>query len=191
MSSYMEVMHTLRNLTGLEKVDAIKETIADSASRHKGKYVVFCWYRDLAERIHSALPDSILIDGDMSPLERQAASKLQRPIVATISALSEGVDLSWARAVVFAEEHWTPGSQVQTLARVRRERNITPIDFDGPLSEWDEILMALDSRAANDEPILVYYAVVQKSIDETIHRKTRERSATIKQVLHEALGIYL
>lgn len=191
MTSYMEVMHTLRNMTGLEKVAPIVEVVEDSTPYHNGKYVIFCWYKDLAERIAAKLPDAILVTGDMHPDDRRAASLKQKPIVATISALSEGVDLSWARMVVYAEEHWPPGSQVQSLMRVRRERNIAPLDFEGPLSEWDDILMKLDSRTANEEPILAYFVAVENTIDEVIHNKSRQRAATAKEVLHEALGIYL
>lgn len=190
MMSYIEVMHTLRQLTAAEKAVPILETIEDSKPYHNDKYIVFTWYKDFAERLAQAIPGAILINGDMAPSERVKQAARQRPIITTISSLSEGVDLSWARMVLFAEEHWPPGSQVQSLARVRRERLAPPVQYDGQLSEWDNILMKLDARAANEAPILVYYTVVENSIDETIHNTTRRRSATIKQVMSEALGIY-
>ena len=191
MTSYMEVMHTLRNMTGLEKVNPILEIVEDTHTYHEGKYVIFCWYKDLAERLAAKLPDAQLITGDMAPEDRVANSKKQKPIIATISALSEGVDLSWARMVIYAEEHWPPGSQVQSLMRVRRERNITPPNYEGPLSMWDEVMMEIDSRNLNEEPILAYFMAVEDTIDEVIHFKSRQRAHTAKEVLREALGIYL
>lgn len=189
MLSYMEVMHTLRNLTGFEKMGPIADLVEESRPYHNGKYVIFTWYRDIAERLAERLPEAVLITGDMKPAERVAQAKREKPIIATITALSEGVDLSWARMVCFAEEHWPPGSEVQTLARVRRERVVIP---DVPVqSYWDEIMLKLDARQANEEPVLVYYTTVNKTIDDTIHETTRRRSATVKQVLKEALGVYL
>lgn len=183
MSSYMEVMHTLRNLTGFEKIDPIVDTVEDTRQFHEGKYVIFTWYRDIAERLQRALPEATYISGDMKPDERQRLSKLQNPIITTIPALSEGVDMSWARMVIYAEEHWPPGSQVQSLMRVRRERQL--------VGSVDDEADRDARRELNESPILVYYVHVKNTIDETIHAVSRRRSATAKEVLSEALGIYL
>lgn len=169
MTSAMQVMHTLRQITGFEKVDAIKETVEDTRPYHKDRYVIFTWYKDAAYNIAQALPGSLLVTGDYKPDERALRAKSGKPIVATISAMSEGVDLSHMRMVIFAEEHWPPGSAVQALARVRRERLVE----------------------TNEEPILVYYMLVEKTIDTTIHEITRRRSATIKDVMKESLDLYL
>ena len=185
MTSYMEVMHTLRNLTGLEKIDPIVETVKDTESFHGGKYVIFTWYRDIADRLQKAIPEAIYISGDMKPDERQRLSKLEKPIITTIPALSEGVDMSWAKMVIYAEEHWPPGSQVQSLMRVRRERQL------GDRSTGDDEIDREARAELNADPILVYYVHVKGSIDETIHATSRRRSATAKEVLSEALGIYL
>jgi superfamily II DNA or RNA helicase len=184
MTSYMEVMHTLRNMTGFEKIEPIKDTVEDTHHFHEGKYVIFTWYRDIAERLHAAIPETVLITGDLKPDERQRLARLQKPIIATIPSLSEGVDMSWARMVIYAEEHWPPGSQVQSLMRVRRERQLS----DTSLTDEESREMR---RELNSDPILVYCVHVKNSIDEVIHSKSRARAATAKEVLSEALGIYL
>lgn len=168
MTSAMEVMHVLRQLTASAKTDSIKETIEDTAEYVQDRYIVFTWYKDTAYNLSTAL-DALPITGDYTPDERAERAQQGKPLVATISSLSEGVDLSHMRMVIFAEEHWPPGSEVQALARVRRER----------LTE------------SNEEPILLYYALVGDSIDTTIHTITRQRSATIKDILKEALGLYM
>jgi superfamily II DNA or RNA helicase len=200
MSSYMEVMHTLRNLTGFEKIGPIVDTVKDTEQFHGGKYVIFTWYRDIADRLQRALPEATYISGDMKPDERQRLSKLGKPIITTIPALSEGVDMSWARMVIYAEEHWPPGSQVQSLMRVRRERQLAsenPLSshgYGGTYNKAFQTALAVEAEARkeiNSEPILVYCVHVKDTIDEVIHTTSRRRSATAKEVLSEALGIYL
>ena len=171
MTSAMEVLHTLRQVTSYEKVDAILETIEDTESYHNGRYVVFTWYKDTAEQIWSEVHErtgAVLITGDKSPVERRELALSGKPIIATLGSLSEGIDLSHCRMVIFAEEHWPPGSNVQSLARVRRERQVE----------------------SNVEPVLVYYVMVNKTIDEDIHNINRRRSASIKELLSECLDLY-
>lgn len=175
MKSAMEVLHVLRQITSFEKVDAIKETIEDTRSYHNDRYVIFTWYKDAAYNLATALGNCTLITGDFPPEERRRRALSGKPIVATISSLSEGIDLSENRMVIFAEEHWPPGSAVQALARVRRERQTDDDD---------------KAVAANTAPVLVYYILVNKTIDEHIHKISRQRSATIKELLSETLDLF-
>lgn len=172
LTSAMEVLHTLRQVTAFEKIDAILETIEDTEAYHKGRYVVFTWYKDAAEAIWSEVHEktgAVLITGDKSPAERRELALSGKPIIATLGSLSEGIDLSFCRMVIFAEEHWPPGSNVQSLARVRRERQVE----------------------SNVEPVLVYYVMVAKTIDEDIHNINRRRGATIRELMSECLDLYL
>jgi hypothetical protein len=76
--------------------------------------------------------------------------------------LSEGIDLSEARAVYFLEEAWTPGGNDQALSRIQRERIY---DDDGA-------------------PIMAYYAHVKGTIDVAIHERSVARAG-----VQEALGL--
>lgn len=167
LTSAIEVLHTLRQLTAFEKVEPIVETVSDAESYHDGQYIVFCWYKDFARQVAEAL-GATLITGDVKADERRKLALSGKPIVATISALSEGIDLSHMRMVIFAEEHWPPGSAVQAMMRVQRERQ----------------------SGNNTEPILVYYTLVENSIDTHIHNVARRRSASIRELLTEALDLY-
>jgi superfamily II DNA or RNA helicase len=168
--SSASVMHTLRQLTMFQgKIDAIKELLEDAP----GPHVVFCWYKDHAESIAKAIGnEAIVITGDVKAEDRSklahAAAARGAPVVATIASLSEGVDLSMCRSVVYAEENWPPGSNYQSLSRVRRDRNT--------LTEGDP------------DPVMVYYVHVQDTIDEVIHRISQEREATIKDLLKEVMA---
>lgn len=195
LASMSAVMHTLRQICGWHgKIDAIKDILADTQPYDKGRVVIFCWYRETARLLGEAFPGAPVITGAITdPNERRrvasAAARSGHPVIATISALSEGVDLSWARHVVFAEEHYAPGSHIQALARVVRERQ-TELDPDyNPASMWDVALAELAAKAANAPPVLVHYVNVKDTIDETIHRTSRRRGNTIKLVLKEALGM--
>lgn len=168
MQSAMEVLHTLRQVTMHEKVQPVVDTVDDTRPYHKDKYVIFTWYKDAAAQIAEAIPGAVLVTGDLKPDERRLAAISGKPVVATIGALSEGVDLSHMRMVIFAEEHWPPGSNVQAMARVRRERQ----------------------NESNEEPILAYYVVVNDTIDTKIHDVNRRRSASIKELLAETLDLF-
>lgn len=180
LMSNSAVMHTLRQLTGYHgKVDTVVDLLEEAAPYTNYRAVVFVWYKDLANAIHEALAekdvDSVVITGEMKAEDRRKAADGSKVVIATIAALSEGVDLSWARHVVFAEKNWTPGSDIQSLARVIRERQTS--------TDSEE-----DAKAANEEPVLVHYVMVRGTIDETIYKVSRRRGATIKDVLKEALG---
>lgn len=196
LSSMSAVMHTLRQICGWHgKIDAIKDILEDTKVYDKGRVVIFCWYRETARLLGEAFPGAPVITGAITdPAERrrvaQAAERSGLPVIATLASLSEGVDLSWARHVIFAEEHYAPGSHTQSLARVVRERQLDGTEIPPASTDpWDLVLKALDSRAANAEPVLVHYVNVKDSIDENIHRTARRRNATIRTVLREALGM--
>lgn len=179
--SYSAMAHTLRQISGWHgKVNAAVESIMDTYDYHKGRVVVFTWYRDLAQKITKALNEqadkegtkrAVCITGNITdPNQRRFLATGNNIVVATISSLSEGVDLSWGRMVVFAEEHYSPGSHIQAMARVVRDR------------------AALDSNAPQ-EPVLVNYIMTRNTIDEVVHQRSQQRGATIKEIIREAVGL--
>ena len=179
LMSNSAVMHTLRQLTGYQgKVDACLELIDEASAYTNDRVVIFTWYRDLAATLVDALRAKgkavVLINGDMPAAERVKKADGASIVVATISALSEGVDLSWARHVIFAEQNWVPGSAIQSLARVVRERQ----------TATDSVS---DAKAANSDPVLVHYVMVKDTIDEVIYKTSKRRGATLKEVLREAI----
>jgi len=158
-ANYASVLHALRQITGCA---AKAETVAELLEDVKGQALIFVWYRDQAEMIHQALPGSVVITGAMPEKQRQLVAKTAGGhVIATISALCEGIDLSHMRTVVFAEEHWPPGANHQALSRVRRERQ----------------------EDSNEEPVVAYYVHAKDTVDERIHLVTQTRQATIRDVL--------
>lgn len=163
-SSWMAVMHALRRIvTGTFKLDAVYDLLADEVR----KATTFTWYRETAHRLATRLGEDAfeVVTGEDAVAVRRQKALGNKHVIVTILALSEGIDLSDARTVVFAEENWTPGSNYQALSRVRRER----------------------VGGNNTEPVVVYYVMCDKTIDEVIHRRAKSRSGTIKEVIKEAL----
>lgn len=168
--SSASVMHTLRQVTFFAgKLEAIRDLLDDAP----GPHLIYTWYKDHAEELARYIDRGAeVITGDIPPADRgrlaKAAAAQGRPIVATIASLSEGVDLSMCRSVIYAEENWPPGSNYQSLSRVRRDRNAST---DGP-----------------SEPVLVYYVHAVMTIDEVIHRVSKAREATAHDLLRETLN---
>jgi SWI/SNF-related matrix-associated actin-dependent regulator 1 of chromatin subfamily A len=160
LNSPLEVLRELRRLTVCEqKVSAIADLVEDSP----GCVVVFCWFRETA-RILSERLRAPLITGDVKPNDRRVVALQQHKcIVATIAALSEGVDLSFAKTVIFAEQDYTPGRMQQAVSRVHR---------------WTTDLA----------PVRVFYAMMKGTIDEIIHRCVDRRISSAMEVLRLALA---
>lgn len=177
MMPYMSasaMMHTLRAVTVPAKIAAAMDRLEDLPPTTK--MVIGCWYIDTAESMAKAIIDRqakdssfrpgkvVCITGKLSVAERHAVAMSGDTVVATIGSLSEGVNLYHMRAVMFIEEHYSPGANYQLLRRVRRDRND-------------------DGR--DREPVLVDYVYVTKTVDEVIHVVARKRGSTAKEVLDE------
>lgn len=159
LTSAMAMLTMLRRMTLCRtKLEAIKGLIEDANC----PVVVFCWYRESAEHLGEVL-ECPVITGDEQPAKRVTkALGRHKIIVATMASLSEGVDLSFARMVIYAEEDYTPGIIYQSLSRIRRHSH-------------------------NNEPVRVYYVRITRSVDEVIHETVTSRVADAKKILREAL----
>jgi SWI/SNF-related matrix-associated actin-dependent regulator 1 of chromatin subfamily A len=167
-TNWMQVFNALRRIiTGSFKVDVVKELLMDEVRRS----IIFSWYKDTAYDVGKSV-DCPVVTGDEKDIsERRRIAQGDKHVSATIASLSEGIDASDARTVIFAEENWTPGSNYQALSRIRRER------------QGDEATAV----ERNAEPVLVYYLQCKGTIDEVIHRRSKSREGTIKDLIREAI----
>lgn len=162
------VLHMLRKiLVTDEKLDAIREIVDDTPAEQP--VIVFVWYKDTAKKVADAL-DGIEITGEDSPVRRRELAltggpEHKRVRVATMASLSEGVDLSEARTVIFVEEDYVPGKNYQAMSRVQRF-----------------------STTGERAPIIAYWVRYAQSIDTIVHERSRSRtSGNALSVLKEAL----
>jgi SNF2 family DNA or RNA helicase len=137
-------------------------TVVDMLDDMPGNTVVFTWFKDSAFELANYIRCPA-ITGELPPIERKRIAGEHHPtITATIPSLSEGVDLSYARNVVFFEEDYTPGVMHQALSRVRR-------------------------YSSNTDPVRVYYIQVKSTVDEVIHRMVQRRISNIREIYSEAM----
>jgi superfamily II DNA or RNA helicase len=161
------VLHALRQLTVTkEKIEAVKQIIDDTPGDEP--VIVFCWYRETAKVVAKAL-DAAEITGALKPEDRRdlaRGAEGQRVRVATMESLSEGVDLSDFRTVVYVEETYVPGQQYQSMSRVIRHRT----------SEGEAT------------PVVVYWVRYKNTVDAVVHDTARSRiDGNAMTVLREAL----
>lgn len=164
------VLHALRKLTVTkEKIEAVKQIVEDTPG--EAPILVFCWYRDTAEAMSKAL-DGAKITGAVQASERRDLAygmTGQRVRVATMESLSEGVDMSDCRTVIFVEQSYVPGQQYQALSRVVRHRT----------SPGDET-----------DPVILYFVRYTNSVDQVVFTTAKDRaSGNAMSVLREAIGL--
>lgn len=144
----VQVLHKLRQETAnaKEKLDALSEVIDDvrfAPDGSKRGICIFTWFRNTAERVGKQTGAKV-IHGEMLPGERRRVAQSNDLIVANLAALSEGVDLSHCRVVIFFEEDYSPGYEFQALRRVLR-------------------------ASSDHRPILLVYIHLADSVDEVVH----------------------
>lgn len=160
--SAAQIINQLRRVTLCSEKTAAAKSILEDSRQNGDAAVVFCWFRDAAEALGEVL-SCPYIHGEMQATQRVKVAKSGEPVVvATLASLSEGVDLSHARTVIFFEEDYTPGIMEQALARVRR-------------------------YSKNNDPVRAYYLTMKGTIDESIHKLVSRRQYDARAILRDAL----
>lgn len=164
------VLHELRKMTMTKhKLEAVKSIIEDTPGKHP--IMVFCYYRDTAERAAEFL-DGVCIHGGIGSAADRRTNAItggperKRVRVATMASLSEGADISDGRTVIYLEEDYVPGRKYQTERRVLRFRTG---DDDGV-------------------PVVVHHIRYEGTVDVIVHETSKRRVAgNALTVLKEAL----
>lgn len=122
-----EEIARVRHVTAVSKVpfvlEALKEDIEETGSN---KVLVFAHHRDVIAPLARAFPRSLVITGETPPTERQGICDVFQqdpeagPFFGSIRACGEGLTLTAAKLVVFAEEDWVPGKVSQAEDRAHR-----------------------------------------------------------------------
>lgn len=114
-------MAAVRHKDALAKVPLVIEEIeADIEERGNAKSLVFAHHADVLAKLHAHFPKSVLYSGaEQDQSKRQAlVDKFQRdphcgPFFGSIRAAGEGLNLTAASLVGFAEEDWVPSKMLQ------------------------------------------------------------------------------
>jgi len=126
-SSYtLELIEKYRQIVALEKLPFVEEHI-DSIVEQGNKVVVFVYHRDIFDRLMLKYNKiAVGIKGGYNAEKKQEAiDKFQdcddiKIFVGSIRASSEGITLTAASNVVFAEYDWTPARMRQAEDRIHR-----------------------------------------------------------------------
>lgn len=182
IDSAVAVLRRLRLLTSISiaKKEALSGLLADIPPQDR--VLIFTWYRESASEVYNHMTmftvtghsssDCTMITGFQDPVERGELAKSHQYVIATMASLSEGIDLSDMRHVIFWEEPYENGMHDQALARVLRLRFAanTP-----------------DGTLPNTDPVNVYYMLCNKSVDIVVHRMRVRRQNNISEIMREAL----
>jgi superfamily II DNA or RNA helicase len=172
------VLHELRKMTITpKKLDEVAELVEEAQIATSRPVTVFVWYQDTAARVVEHLGkrgiEAVEITGELEPAKRRTLAQGSAVTVATMASLSEGVDLSYGRTVVFCETDYTPGRNYQALSRVIRHR-----------TEGE------DESSPNNDPVVCYWCRYAGTVDQNIFETQKARTnGSALQVLREALGM--
>lgn len=155
------------------KVDWLKDFLTDK----KGKVVVYTWYKDSARAVVDALGvQAVLITGDVAVGKREAVlAEWRSPsgpqtLVATISALKEGVSLTEASDVVFIEHTELPADIEQPIKRLcrRGQKNVVQVHHVRAAGTVDMVIKkVLENRNLGiSEALKKYLATDEEDFDE-------------------------
>lgn len=135
------------------------------------KVVVFAHHRSVVAKLKEMFPDAAMVIGGMSPTKRQAEiDRFQddpncRVFIGNIVAAGQGIRLSSADVVIFAELSWVPSEMEQAEERV-----------------WDVM---------KENAVASYWLVVEDSLDAKMAAILERRIRDIKKALTVAsLGVH-
>jgi SNF2 family DNA or RNA helicase len=143
------------------------EYILDFCVDAPEKVVVFSWYKDYVDLLHTALLDkginAVKMHGGLPDRDNDAADRSFKKdpniqvIVGTIAKMGEGFDYPMATTVIFADTSYIPDDNRQGEERI-----------------W---------RPGQTKECRIIYLVTRKSVDEIVHKKVLERQDIVDEAL--------
>lgn len=158
-------MARVRHQTARAKVPAMIDALKGDLEEVT-KVIVFGHHRDVLEPIAAAFP-SVMITGETPPDQRQAiCDQFQtdpsiRVFIGSIRACGEGLTLTAAKLVCFAEQDWTPGKVSQAEDRAHRigqkdnvlvKHYVLPGTIDAKMIKTVVQKQEVIDRALDDDP---------------------------------------
>lgn len=120
---------TLRRYIGMQKVQAVADTIFDELENNAyEKIVIFALHRDVIEALKIKLEKFGIVtlyggqddEKKQKHMDRFQNNKKCRVIACNILAAGTAITLTAADQVAFIEEDWVPGNNAQAVMRVHR-----------------------------------------------------------------------
>lgn len=154
------------SMTGSAKVKGVIEFL-ETLVENKAKFIVFAHHYEVLDQIEDSMVKKkiqyIRIDGQVDTGKRyEAVRKFQTNPnimvgILSLTASSQGITLTAASTVVFAEMNWTPGIMVQAEDRVHRIGQVASVN--------------------------VYYCYGENTVDTMIYPRLKLKSEVFANVL--------
>jgi len=162
------------------KLPAVKEYLCEVMSHTEEKVIIFAHHRKMLDEIVGILKvPHIRIDGTTNAAKRQVLVKRFqeddscRVAVLSITACGEGLTLTAAGHVIFAELYWVPGAVEQAEARAHRigqTNHRVLVDFLVAKDSPDELVYASLDRKKRD------MSQVLDGVEQSMNASTKERT---------------
>lgn len=136
LQSVATSVSTLRRYTGLQKVNAVADLVEfELENEAYEKVVIFAIHRDVIEGLRKRLAHfgAVTLYGGTEPekrkshLERFEKNPQCRVFIANIQAAGTSVTLTAANQVIFIEQDWVPGNNLQAAKRCHRIGQTKPV----------------------------------------------------------------
>lgn len=149
----------------------VLDAVADLLEDHEEPVIVWCWYRETANRLQEMISkrlrrDAWIISGDVAQGERQSIidqweHRSNGVLVATIAALKEGANLQHSACQIYVEVSDLPSDNDQALGRSKRR--------------------------GQTRPVRVYVIVPENTVAAKVYRNQAERRAATARALLEEI----
>jgi SWI/SNF-related matrix-associated actin-dependent regulator 1 of chromatin subfamily A len=154
----------IRHETAIKKAPKVIEFIEDLTS-NTGKIVIMCHHKDVVNIFKEQYGEScVTFTGAESADKKYEAERKFREdpnvhyFVASIKAAGLGINLTVSDVIVFAELDWVPASITQSEDRLH--------------------------RMGQQNSVMAYHVVLEKSIDCTLARRIVEKQQVIEQAIN-------
>lgn len=125
----------LRHLIGVAKAPAVVELVKEEFAGGLEKIIIFAWHTAVVDILRDGLADfhPLVIDGRTPIPDRQGIVRQfqqdprHRAIIGQIIAAGEGLTMTAANHVLFAEQSWVPKDNMQAAKRAHRIGQTKPV----------------------------------------------------------------
>jgi len=163
--------------------------IAEEAADNDRKVVVFSYFRDVIDRVHTALGPLAVgpLTGSVSATGRQQLvddfSSRRDPavLVGQIEAGGVGLNIQAASVVILTEPQWKPSTEDQAIARCHRLGQVRPVEVHRLLTEnsVDERMLVILARKSALFSEYVRQSAMKDATPEAVDITNDERTSEV------------
>jgi len=128
------------------------------------------------------------VDGSWSPSERKKQLDIAREqspfLIATMSSIAEGIDLTAFNHVIFAELYWQPSLMTQVMGRFHRLNGKMPVSNDFLILKGtlDEIIARTLLRRAHDAKQIIAQSTADKALSENLKQPEQSHAEALAEL---------